>query len=165
MLHRLRVRGFPLLQMLVVAVVFALAGVPVWSLTRSSGLAAPARAEIPSATPAPASSLQPITITAAIAPAPADFQVQCDGHTVLAGHAPASQFSAFYQTPLPPEGADFVVRARWPAPGEAAPAGPAAARVIFRLPNGAQVDKTFWTAPGDSLAEIITVPGSAAPAR
>jgi hypothetical protein len=165
MLERQRVRGFPLLQMLVVAVVFALAGVPVWSLTRPAGVAVPALVAAPSATPVAATSLPPITVTAAFAPAPADFQVQCDGQTVLAGQAPGRQFSAPYRTPLPAEGADFVVRAHWPPPGDAAPAGPAATRVIFRLPNGGQVDKTFWTAPGDSLAEIITVPGSAVPAR
>jgi hypothetical protein len=165
--ERLRVRGFPLLQMLIVAVVFAAASVPVWSLTRpATANAAPAAVvAMAAAAPAPVAGLQPITVAATFAPAPADFQVQCDGQTVLAGHAPERQFSAVYQTPLPAEGADFVVRASWPAPGDSAPAGPAAARVILRLPNGAEVDKTFWTAPGETLAEIVTVPGTGGAAR
>ena len=150
--------------MLVVAIVFALAGVPVWSLTRPSNVAATTLNATAAASPAPATRLQPITVVAMFAPAPADFQVQCDGQTVLEGHAPTCQFSAPYQTPLPAEGADFVVRAHWPQPGDATPAGPAATRVMFRLPHGGLVDKTFWTEPGDSLAEIITVPGSSAAA-
>jgi hypothetical protein len=153
----LRVRGFPLLQLLLVALVFAAAGVPVWSLTRPAAdvaTAAPQQTAAP-ATSTPAS----LTIEATFAPAPADFQVQCEDRTVLEGHGPARQFSTHWKTILPKEGADLIVRAHWPAEADAA-AGPTAARVTVRLPGGGTVEKSFWTAPGDSLAEILTVPGT-----
>jgi hypothetical protein len=160
-----RVRGFPLLQLLLVAAVFVAAGIPVWSLTRPAvDLAAPA--PVSSGRPAaasPAAGQKTLTIEAAFAPAPADFQVQCQDQTVLEGHGPARQFSTHWKTVLPKEGVDFVVRAHWPAEADAT-AGPAAARVVVHLPDGTAVEKSFWTAPGESLAEIITVPDATAAA-
>ncbi len=157
-----RVRGFPLLQLLLVAAVFIGAGIPVWSLTRpAAGVAAPALVA-PATTPAASATGQKtLTIETTFAPAPADFQVQCQDQTVLEGHGPSRQFSIGWKTVLPKEGVDLVVRANWPAQADAA-AGPAAARVVVHLPDGSTTDKSFWTAPGQSLAEVITVPGSVA---
>jgi hypothetical protein len=160
-----RVRGFPLLQLLFVAAVFLAAGVPVWSLTRPAAeavLTAPAgRISASSDTAAPAA--EPLTIEAAFAPAPADFQIQCDGQTVLEGQGPARQFTGNWKNVVPKEGVDLVVRADWLPENGGAPAGPAAARITVRSLGAVKVEKSFWTGPGESLAEIVTVPGGQAP--
>ena len=156
-------RGFPLLQLLLVAAVFLAAGLPVWSLTRPAvdvATAAPAASSTPDAAPASSAAAQKtLTIEATFAPAPADFQIQCQDQTVLEGHGPGRQFSTQWKTLLPKEGVDFVIRAHWPAEADGT-AGTAAARVVVHSPDGSQVEKSFWTAPGAALAEIITVPGA-----
>jgi hypothetical protein len=159
----LRVRGFPLLQLLIIAAVFAAASIPVWSLTRPAPDAPVVAPAAPSATPA-AASAQSLRIEASFAPAPTDFQIRCEDQTVLEGRGPKGQFSTQWKTGLPAEGIDLIVRASWPAETDVANAAPAAAHVVITLPNGDKLDKTFWTAPGQPLAEIVTVPGGPAAA-
>lgn len=142
------------------AAVFVIAGWPVWTLTRPAvELAAPDPSPAPTAQTGDATATVPLAIEASFAPAPVDFQVRCLDQTVLEGHGPARQFSTRWQTTLPKEGIDLVVRANWAADTSAG-AGPTAARLTVQLADGTKIDKSFWTAPGQSLAEVITVPGA-----
>ena len=152
-------RGFPLFQVLIVAVLFAAAGLAVWKLTRpAADIATPA--STPANVPEPVNAATFLAIDASFAPAPTDFQVRCQDQTVLEGHGPGRQFSTRWKASVPKEGIDLVIRATWPHDAAAAASGPAAARLIVGTPNGAKIDNTFWTEPGKSLAEIVTVPGS-----
>ena len=152
-----RVRGFPLLQVIVVAVLFLAAGWPVWELTQpapaSARLVTDASAAQPTAIAAPN---VPLALEASFAPAPASFQVRCLDQTVFEGRGPASRFSTQWKATVPKEGIDLVLRASWPA--ESGP-GPTAARLVVQLPDGTKVDKSFWSAPGEALAQVVTVPG------
>ena len=151
-------------------VVFALAGVPVWRLTRPA-VAAPA--VLPdAATPPPATAGNaPVTLTvdAIFSPAPTDFQIKNLAQVVLDGHAPLTRCERRWTTTVPPEGLDLVVQAHWTAgthPDAATPPtspAPSAARITVRFPDGHQVEKSFWADPNGSLEEILTLPGSSAP--
>ena len=154
------------MQVILIAVVFALAGWPVWRLTRTD--AADADAGPGAATPAAdvaTAKTAPLDVEAVFAPAPADFRVECLGQTVLEGRGPLARFTTRWTAAVPAEGVDLVVQAHWPAvvSGDERPAGassPAAARVTVRFSDGRQVEKSFWA--GSSLTEVFTVPGAPA---
>ncbi len=144
-----RVRGYPLFQTILMALCFALAGYPVWRLTRP----APAVAAAPP--PAVTQPGQAVTleIEADFAPAPADFEVRCLDAVVLEAHGgPETQFKKSWTANVPKEGVDLVFRAHWPA------AGLSAARLTVQSPDGTKVEKSFWTPAGAALEEVVTVP-------
>jgi hypothetical protein len=146
-----RVRGYPLFQTILMALCFALAGYPVWRLTRPEPAVAAVLPQAASAQPA-ASTLE---IEADFAPAPADFEVSCLGAVVLEAHGGSgAQFKKSWTAQIPKEGVDLIFRAHWPA----AAADFSAARLIVQSPDGTKIEKSFWTAPGAALEEVVTVP-------
>ena len=153
-------RGFPLLQVVMVAVLFALAGVPVWRLTHPRPIATAAKEPAVAANP---SASQSLTVSLHFDPAPAEFQLMSLGQPVLTGRGPAVDFSGPWDAPLTESGADIALQARWtnaPEDNHPAPAATAAnqVRVTVRFPDGRQTESTY-TAPvvAASLVEIITV--------
>ena len=146
-------RGYPLLQLLLVGCLFAAAGLPVWKLTRSASASAP-----PTHEPAVAGSPTPTGETAlemriSFAPAPVDFRLTSLGRVVLEGWGPQADFQGKTSVPLPKDGVDFALEAHWPD----AAAAPAAARVTFRFPDGRQTERSFWSDTGGSMVELVTV--------
>ena len=157
-------RGSPIWQAILIVVVFALAGVPVWRLTQPSpGTATSATsASTPSASPADGTA-RSVEVEALFAPPPADFQIKYLGQSILEGCGPASSFNGHWATAMPTEGVDLVVQARWNvAVGTPPSVSPSAVRVTVRFADGRQVEKSFWSNASGSLAEVFTVPGSSA---
>ena len=160
-------RGFPLLQSVLVVLAVVLAGVPVYRLTRPAGantgpasLAKASVVVIPAATP-PAATLD---VEAMFAPAPTEFEIKSLDQTVLAGRGPKARFSTRWVGSVPPEGADLVVEAHWPgSTGADAGPGPAAARFTVRLPDGRKVEKSFWADANGALADVLSLPGATPP--
>ena len=145
-------RGLPWLRLVSIVAVFAVLGWPVWRLTRplpSSRPGVPPTAEAGT----PATILLALELSFA-GPPPASFQIKQATRVILQGDGSGvSEFRTEWNTPLPKEGLDLTLQASWPA------AGPAAAvRLNVGLPDGRQIQKLFW--PGESLVEIITVPGT-----
>lgn len=133
-------------------VIFAVAGVPVWRLTRPAAAAAmPALAE-PAAAP---SETLPLEVEADFAPAPARFEIKNLGQPVLAGSGPQARFTGRWAGAVPAEGVDLIFQAQWPASET-----PKAARLAVRFPDGRRVEKSFWAGAGGSLEEAFTLPGA-----
>ncbi len=160
-------RGFPLLQFILVVLAVVLAGVPVYRLTRpASADAASVPVETPSAVVAPGATTQatPLDVEAVFAPAPTDFQLKNLDQTVLAGRGPQARFTARWAGSVPPDGADLVVQAHWPtATGTNAGPGPAAARFTIRFPDGRTVEKSFWADASGTLTDVLALPGTTPP--
>ncbi len=152
------VRGSPFLQAMVIVAVFLLAGVPVFRLTRPAAAAVPVAGTVSSTDKSADAKPVPLDVEATFAPAPTDFQLKYLDQAVCEGHGPQARFSARWTAAIPPEGADLVIQARWPA--AASGASPAAARVTVRFPDGRQVEKSFWAAADGSLADVFAVPGT-----
>ncbi len=160
-------RGFPFLQLVLVVLAVALAGVPVYRLTRpavavtpSESLATPAA----DATPGAATQAAPLDVEAVFAPAPTDFQIKNLGQTVLAGRGPGLRFTARWAGAVPPDGADLVVQAHWPAStGPGHEAGTGAAKFTVRFPDGRTVEKSFWADANGALTDVLTLPGTTPP--
>ena len=150
-------RGSPLLQAILVIVAFALAGVPVWRLTLPAATVGAPMGTGPSIDPV-LSHVTLLDMEAVFAPAPVDFQVSYLDATVFDGQGPQTQFTTRWKAFLKSEGADLVVRARWPVPA-AGGAPPAAMRVTVNFPDGRTVEKSFWAAANGTLADVFTVPG------
>lgn len=132
-------------------VVFAVAGVPVWRLTRPAA-AATAQAH-PAAAPLQA---LPLQVEADFAPAPDRFTIKNLDQPVLAGGGPQSRFAGRWAGAVPAEGVDLILQAHWPASET-----PKAARVVVRFPDGRRVEKSFWTSGDGSIEEAFTLPGAA----
>ncbi len=146
-------------------VVFLVAGVPVYRLTRLAGVTE-AVVDTRSAAISPGVNPAPLEVEAVFAPAPEDFQIKNLGQPVLTGHGPQARFTGRWAANLPPEGLDLVVQAHWAAstvagapPGTPPGVGPAAARVTVRFADGRQVEKSFWAAANGALNDVFTVPG------
>ena len=155
----LPVRGFPLLQSFLVVLAVVLAGVPVYRLTRPAVTVAatPAIEAIPGAT-TPAA---PLDVEAVFAPAPTDFQIKNLDQTVLAGHGPEVRFTTRWAGSVPPDGVDLVVQAHWPSlTGADTGAGPSAAKLTVRFPDGRTVEKSFWADANGTLTDVLTLPGA-----
>ena len=98
------------------------------------------------------------------APAPTDFQIKNLDQVVLAGRGPDARFTARWAGSVPPDGVDLVVRAHWPvSTGAATGAGPAAARLTVRFPDGRTVEKSFWADANGALTDVLTLPGTTPP--
>lgn len=133
--------------------VFAAAGAPIWRLTRPS---APTSIE---ATPevAPAKAM-PLEVEADFAPAPDHFEIKNLDQPVLAGSGPQARFTGRWAAAVPKEGVDLVFQAHW-----ASESGPKAARIVVQYPDGHQAEKSFWAGANGSLADVFTLPGTPAP--
>ena len=154
-------RGYPLLQLLLVGCLFAAVGFPVWKVTHPAPASASATLEavnplVPSATPPVGNSVQKVSVT--FSTAPADLRLSYLGKTVLEGHGPQLDFAADASVDLPKEGADFALEVHWPAPvADAAPAaGHAAVRVVFTL-GQRTVEQTLWSDAKSPMVELVTV--------
>ena len=158
-------RGNPLWQLLAVAAAFVLMGLPVWKLTRPAQ-AAPMTDSATGGTAVPGSSkpIRPVTMTAEanFAPAPTEFTLSYLDKPILQGKA-QSVVSTKVTTPVPTDGADLVLHAIWPSnTGTNGGDMPVAARVVIRLSDGRQVEKSFWSKSGVPLDAVLSVPGSVA---
>ena len=164
---RWRMRGFPFLQSILMVLAVVLAGLPVFRLTRPAAAATgPASVAVPSAAVDPGTPKRaaPLDVDAEFAPAPADFQIKNLDQTILAGRGPQARFTARWAGNVPPDGADLVVQAHWPAStGADAGRGPAAAKLTVRFPDGRKVEKSFWADANGVLTDVFTLPGTTPP--
>lgn len=132
--------------------VFAVAGVPVWRLTRSASAAIVPSETTPDAVPAKA---MPLEVEADFAPAPVQFTIKNLDQSVLAGSGPQARFTGRWAGAVPKEGVDLVFQARWPTSET-----PKAARVRVQFPDGRNVEKSFWAGANGSVEEAFTLPGA-----
>jgi len=134
-------RGSPLLRLVLTAIALALAGIPVWIITRPSQPPPPVSA-------APAiSATREVTLTLT-ASAPAILAATCLEKTVLHSEMPMQTATArvLVNSEAPD---DFVVSARW----EKSPT-PQALRVEITDSTGSSVDQTFWGT--DFIEDTVT---------
>jgi hypothetical protein len=136
-------RGRPWFRVLLVCLVFAVIGYPVWQLTGRTTVPPPPPERI-----APPLATWPIRLD--FTSGPRWFSLRQGDLILLEGGAPATTFHAQWTGPFPSEGVDFLFQAEWP---DAHPA--AAVRLQFTLPDGTVVTKTFWAEK--KLTEIVTV--------
>ena len=170
-------RGTPYFQAILMIVVFLLAGVPVYRLTRPAAPATAASAATADNTTADNTTADdttadnaeakpaPLELEVVFAPAPADFQIKNLDYTILAGHGPQARFTGRWTTAVPSEGVDLVFQAHWSAStagGKEAGANPAAGQVTVRFPDGRKAEKSFWAGANGALDEVFTIPGAAA---
>lgn len=146
-------RGYPLLQLILVACLFVAAGFPVWRLTRSAAATAPTPPPV-TATP---SAETPLDIRVTFAPTPDDFRLTYLGKVVLAGRGPQADFQGTWRAVLPPEGADLALEAHFPAAATGGTAPPAAVRVRCQFPDGHATERTLWGDTGSPLVDLVTV--------
>ena len=159
-------RGFPLLQSILVVLAVVLAGIPVYRLTRPAVADASASVAESSAmvTPGATTTAAPLDVEAVFAPAPTDFQIKNLEQTVLAGRGPKLRFTARWAGTVPPDGADLVVQAHWPATtGADHEAGTGAAKLTVHFPDGRTVEKSFWADGNGALTDVLTLPGTTPP--
>ena len=149
-------RGYPLLQLLLVGCLFAAAGFPVWKVTHPAPAAAPAAGVAPTPAAAPDAAADRVQkVLVSFSTAPADFRLSYLGKTVLEGRGPQVDFAADADLNLPKDGADFALEVHWPAPATEA-VGHAAVRVAFTL-NQRTVERTVWSDAKSPLVELVTV--------
>lgn len=129
-------RGSPLLQALLLAIVLALAGVPVWSLTRPHEHVEPTQ---PKAAPADSSS-RDLAVTST---AEAEVELSLSGTVIWRGQPAAKHFEATIS--LPPD-AELVASVRW------AHGGTNAVRFQISRDGETQADTTLW---GDAEANDV----------
>ena len=139
-------KGSPLLRAFVAFLLIALAGLPLWKLTRSDAAAvAPVRAVAVAAK---------IGLRLTFSAVPESFAVSHLGKVVWADGAHPSHttdVSRDFALPFPKEGVDLAVKVKW-----AADAGEAAVRLRLTDPDGNAHDKTVWGR--DEMEEVVTFP-------
>ena len=138
-------RGSPLLQALLLAVVLVLAGLPVWTLTRPHAHSEPAKSPKQEAGARTADLI--VTSTSE-----ADVELALSGTTIWQGGPAANRFEASLS--LPPD-AELVARIRWIR------GGTNAARIQISRDGEIQTDVTLW---GDADATDV-LPVSSLPHR
>jgi hypothetical protein len=129
-------RGSPLIQALILAIVLALAGVPVWSLTRPHEHVEPAKPK--SAEPAAVARDVVVTSTSE-----AEVEISLSGTVVWRGQPAAKQFETTLT--LPPD-AEIVASTRWTQ------GGTNAARFQISHDGETLTDATLW---GDTEASDV----------
>jgi len=129
-------RGSPLLQALLLAVVLALAGVPVWSLTRPHEHVEPAQ---PKATAADSTNRE-LAVTST---AEAEVELSLSGTVIWRGQPAAKRFETTIS--LPPD-AELVASVRWTKEGTNA------VRLQVSSDGEIQTDTTLW---GDTEANDV----------
>lgn len=122
-------RGFPLLRLILVALGLAVAGVPVWSLTRQRDTA-----DVEKPAPAAEERVVHLQITSST---PALVSVESASRSILETSEPATAADArFSQNASAPD--DLIVRAKWDAPGMHA------IRIRVVEKEDTLLDQTFW---------------------
>jgi len=129
-------RGSPLLQALLLAVVLALAGVPVWSLTRPHEHFEPAQPKAHSAD----STNRELSVTST---AEAEVELSLSGTVIWRGQPAAKLFETTIS--LPPD-AELVASVRWTK------GGTNAVRFLVSSDGEIQTDTTLW---GDTEANDV----------
>ena len=136
-------KGSPLLRALLAFLAIALAGVPLWRLTRAgTATAAPAPAE-------KAAALIPLRLT--FSTAPRSFAISHLGAVLWSGGTDGTDATKTVALPFPKEGVDLLLKVAWPAD-----AADAAARIRLTDPAGNAHDKTVWGR--GEIAEVVTFP-------
>ena len=136
-------KGSPLLRALIAFVLIALAGVPLWKLTRLDGaVAGPVQA---------AAAVAEVALQLTFSSAPKKFEVIHLGKVVWTQDAPGVQVEKMVPLQYPKEGVDVQFRVTWPAG-----AADAALRVKLTDPSGNEHDKTVWGR--GEMEEVVTFP-------
>lgn len=137
-------RGTPWIRFLLMATALALAGIPIWLLTRT---------DEPSVPPAPAAQSQPAEreLTLAIETAPAAQAIGASylGHELIPLTHTGGTLSGTIRIPAG-SAADLVVTAKWTGTETAA------LRVIASDENGPLAEASFWGR--EKIQEVLTVP-------
>ena len=144
-------RGSPLILTLVVSVLLALAGIPVWSLTR------PHKHEVPIKTPDPATLSTRsidlvITSTAAV-----EVELRMADKVVWRSGEAGQSFAASLNLPGETSAWELVSQVKW-----AASPSPQAARFQFSYDGETLADTTVW---GQTLTEEVIVLSNPQPPR
>ena len=138
-------KGSPLLRALIAFVCIALAGVPLWKLTRADAtVAAPSQAE---------TAVAKVTLRLTFSAAPERAEVRHLGKVVWANETNRSHptdESHDLALPFPKEGVDLVVKIAWPSDEEGA------VRLRLTDPEGEEHDKTVWGR--GEMEEVVTFP-------
>ena len=136
-------KGSPLLRAVLAFVAIALAGLPLWKLTRAGEAdAAPAKADA-------AAAQIPMRLTFSVAPR--SFAISHLGAVVWADGTQGTDVTNTLALAYPKEGVDLQVKVAWPAD-----AGDAALRVRLTDPDGVEHDKTVWGR--GEMEEVVTFP-------
>ena len=138
-------RGSPLLRALLLFAAIALFALPLWRLTHPEPVKGPT-------VPEAAATVDPIELRATFLPSPpVEFEVRHLGRTVWRTSGAERAASGPLALPVPPEGVDFQVVARWPS-GQAN-----AALRLELVRNGAPpLERMAWSRPDGSLDEVLT---------
>lgn len=137
-------RGSPLLRALAAFVVLFLVHFPVYWLTHPTVKAKPLTGEETKA------ELKAIRLHLEFTAAPARLRVLHLGSLVWEVQQPGFEAEKTIQIPFPSEGVDLQFQIGWPAEARVA------ARVRLTTPEGAEIEKTIWSA--GEADEVVTFP-------
>lgn len=140
-------RGSPLLRAVLAFLILALAGLPLWRLTRPGN---PPQKSAGAAVPA-AAARQRVALALTFSAAPQGFAVRHLGQVVWSGQGAGREFAKELSIEYPPEGVDLEVAVEWPEG-----AGQSAVRLQLADPAGRQHEKTLWGA--GKLEDVVTFP-------
>ena len=138
-------KGSPLLRACIAFLLIALAGIPLWKLTRADAtVAAPAKAETVAAG---------VSLRLTFSAPPENFTISHLGKVVWEDRSHGSHTT--YEShelalPFPKEGVDLVVKVKWPGEAEGA------LRLRLTDPDGNEHDKTIWGR--GEMEEAVTFP-------
>ena len=123
--------------------VIAMAGIPLWRLTRGGNAVA--------ALPTAGAVVAQIPMRLTFSVAPRSFAISHLGAVVWAEATPGTDGTKTVPLVYPKEGVDLQVKVAWPAD-----AGEAAVRVRLTDPDGNEHDKTVWGR--GEMEEVVTFP-------
>ena len=136
-------KGSPFLRAMIAFAVIAMAGIPLWRLTRGgSAVAAPPPVEAVAAQ-------IPLRLTFSIAPR--SVAISHLGAVVWTEATPGTEAAKTVPLAYPKEGVDLQLKIVWPAD-----AGEAAVRMRLTDPDGNEHDKTVWGR--GEMEEVVTFP-------
>ena len=136
-------KGSPLLRAVLAFVAIALAGLPLWKLTRAGeAVAAPAQADA-------AAAQIPMRLT--FSNPPRSFAIAHLGAVIWTQGTPGTEVTKTVALAYPKEGVDLQVKVVWPTE-----AGDAALRLRLTDPEGTEHDKTVWGR--GEMEEVVTFP-------
>ena len=138
-------KGSPLLRALIAFVLIALAGLPLWKLTRT-------RSAIEDTVRADEVSL-PVRLRLTFSAPPGSFAISHLGKVVWENKSHGSHTtheSDDLALAFPKEGVDLVVKVQWPGDTEGA------LRLRLTDPDGNEHDKTIWGR--SEMEEVVTFP-------
>jgi len=136
-------RGNPWIRIILVALGVILMGLPVWRLTHVVAPPAPTSQQETSAA-------KTLTVTVTFAHAPESFVLTNLGQSILSGAGPTTEFTVPWSVSLPKEGADLLLKVKWPAN-----APHTAVEIKVESSGNSLADQTFWGT--GTLTELLTV--------